>query len=271
MLQDILPHSFDNHWQADLRPQAGDLLFSFSFSDKAVMVREDLSLPRWKNETSLLYLFSIDGVRCWLSPGKADGTYQSLQECRGRMEKTDYFLTCTAWHLYLWYRHNRYCGVCGKEMVHKSDERAMVCPSCRNVVYPKLMPAVIVGVWQDSRLLLTRYSPKHSAFRRHALVAGFVEIGESVEETVRREVKEETGLDVTDIRYYKSQPWGIAGDVLLGYYCKPSKDKEITLEEDELSSAEWVDRSDMAAEGDPYSLTGEMMTYFRDHPEAFQG
>ena len=84
-----------------------------------------------------------------------------------------------------------------------------------------------------------------TGFAHNALVAGFTEIGETMEETVKREVMEETGLKVKNIRYYKSQPWGIASDILLGYYCDVDGDDTITMDESELKYAEWVKREDI--------------------------
>ena len=92
----------------------------------------------------------------------------------------------------------------------------MVCPECHNTVYPRIMPAVIVGVINGDKLLLTKY---RTGFKYNALIAGFTEIGETVEETVKREVMEEAGIKVNNIRYYKSQPWGSANDILLGFFC----------------------------------------------------
>jgi len=95
-------------------------------------------------------------------------------------------------------------------------------------------------------------------------VAGFTEIGETLEETVAREVMEETGLKVTNIRYYKSQPWGIVDDLLAGFFCDVSGDDTITMDEGELKVAEWRSRDDIELQPDQYSLTGEMMTMFKE-------
>ena len=122
------------------------------------------------------------------------------------------------------------------------------------------MPAVIIGLWEKDRLLMTRYDPLHSKYRGRALIAGFVEIGESAEETVRREVMEEVGLATGEIRSFASQTWGCASDLLLGFFCH--------LDEDELESGEWVCRQDIDEEDD-ISLTATMIRYFKEHPESF--
>ena len=125
------------------------------------------------------------------------------------------------------------------------------------------MPAVIVGVIQREKdqILLTKYK---TGISYYALVAGFTEIGETLEETVAREVLEETGLHVKNIRYYKSQPWGIANDILAGFFCEAEGDATIRMDASELKLAQWVNRKDVPLQPDDASLTNEMMQIFRD-------
>ena len=144
---------------------------------------------------------------------KARFSYEIVRKFRLACPQALCFAGETAYHLYRWYRDNRFCGVCGHEMVHDTVERAMRCPSCEHVVYPKIMPAVIVA------------SSTRESFLQAAMPAGlmavspycrFVEIGETGEDTVRREVMEEVGLKVKNITYFATQPWGFESDLLLG-------------------------------------------------------
>ena len=128
-------------------------------------------------------------------------------------------------------------------------------------VYPKISPAVIVAVTDGDRLLLTKYAGRE--FKRYALVAGFNEIGESIEDTVRREVMEEVGLKVKNLRFYKSQPWVFTDSLLMGFFCELDGDNKITLQEDELAEAEWFERQDLPDDHSGISLTGEMIEVFR--------
>lgn len=170
------------------------------------------------------------------------------------------YASITAFHLYGWYRDNTYCGRCGHAMQHGDRERMMFCPDCRNLVYPKICPAVIVGVTNKDKILLTKYAGR--TYKNYALVAGFTEIGETVEQTVEREVMEEVGLKVKNLTYYKSQPWGLSGSLLYGYFCEVDGDTDITLQEDELSVGEWVAAKDIDVEDDGISLTREMILKF---------
>jgi NAD+ diphosphatase len=147
-------------------------------------------------------------------------------------------------------------------MRHSAKERAVECPDCGTVVYPRISPAVIVGVINGERILLTRYSGR-PASSNYALVAGFAEIGETFEETVRREVLEETGVKVRNIRYYKSQPWAFSSSLLAGFYCDVDGDDTITLDETELGLGVWMPRSDIEEYDTSVSLTSEMIDMFR--------
>ena len=171
------------------------------------------------------------------------------------------FAAAVGHSLYRWYQSNCFCGRCGKEMQDSETERAMVCPDCGLTVYPKICPAVIVAVTGGDRLVLTRY--KGRPFKRYALVAGFNEIGESIEDTVRREVMEEVGLKVKNLRFYKSQPWVFTDSLLMGFFCELDGDDKITLQEDELAEAEWFERKNLPDDHSGISLTGEMIEVFR--------
>ena len=107
-------------------------------------------------------------------------------------------------------------------------------------------------------------SSYRTGFAHYALVAGFTEIGETLEETVQREVLEETGLRVKNIRYYKSQPWGIVDDILAGFYCDVDGDTDIHMDESELKLAEWKTREELELQPDDFSLTNEMMLMFKN-------
>mgnify|MGYP000665301821 FL=1 len=128
--------------------------------------------------------------------------------------------------------------------------------------YPKLSPAVIVAVRNGEKLLLSKYAGRE--FTNYALIAGFAEIGEPIEDTVRREVMEEVGLKVKNLRFYKSQPWSFTDTLLFGFFCDLDGDDTICLDEEELSLAVWMERSQIPVDEYEISLTREMMTLFKN-------
>ena len=124
-------------------------------------------------------------------------------------------------------------------------------------------PAVIIGLIdpERDRILFTKYADRD--YKKYALIAGFSEIGETLEQTVAREVKEEVGLSVKNIRYYKNQPWAFTGTLLVGFFAELDGADDITLEEDELGEATWFTRENIPPTDNDISLTAEMMEVFR--------
>ena len=236
-------------------------------------VKDDADSCMKSEGEKLRYLFSIDETKYFLldtmlESGEIPAGYAYVDERSLRKEgigpDDHLFAAITGKHLADWYRDTRFCGRCGHRMIHSKKERAMVCEACHYTAYPRIMPAVIVGVTNGDKLLITRY---RTGFRYNALVAGFTEIGETMEETVQREVMEEAGVRVKNIRYYKSQPWGSANDILLGLYCDVDGDDRIYMDSEELKYAEWVHRKDIVLQPGEFSLTNEMMKRFKEGKE----
>ena len=191
--------------------------------------------------------------------------YESVRQLRQLVSKEVCYAVMTAWHLYVWYRNNRFCGNCGSPTQHDIKERMLRCPECGNMIFPKISPAVIIAVTDGDRLLLSKYAGR--SYTRYALIAGYTEIGETLEQTVHREVMEEVGLQVKNIRYYKSQPWGVDGNILMGFYCDLDGNDTITLDETELALAQWHPRNALPAHDDGISLTREMIRIFEEGKE----
>ena len=219
----------------------------------------------------LQYVFRLHDRNHFLWLGQAgacpDGAYryEKVRTIRQMVSKDICFAAMTGWHLYNWYTANRFCGRCGGKTVHGEAERVLRCPDCGNTIYPRINPAVIVAVTDGDRIVFTKYAGR--SFTRYALIAGFTEIGETLEQTVQREVMEEVGLRVKNIRYYKSQPWGVDGNILMGFFCDLDGDDTITMDEQELSVAEWHHRKALPAQDDGISLTREMMRIFGEGKE----
>ena len=273
MIQDIYPRVLNNHYDPTIVAKPDDYVISFRGTELLYRAGEadTLEFPKVAEcgNAKLTYLFSIDEERYFIPETPLSGavtyTYTEIREVRKAKLGPRYRVMAayTGKHLSEWYRDTQFCGRCGQKMVHSQTERAMTC-SCGYTAYPRIMPAVIVGVINGDKILLTKYRNK---FAYNALVAGFVEIGETAEETVAREVMEETGVRVKNIRYYKTQPWGAANDLLLGYYCDVDGDTHIKMDTDELKYADWVSREDIELQPDDFSLTNEMMWRFKEGKE----
>lgn len=273
MIQDIYPHKLDNQYRPEAKPVDESFIIVMKDGILAKTTGGETPYPRYsemKNLQKVNYLFSIDDDMYFYAEDDEievpEGyEYSKIRALRAdkSIPKVQIFAAFTAKHIINWYQHNKYCGCCGKLTGRSESERAVTC-ECGNTVYPRIMPAVIVGVTNGDQLLMTKYKRGISYY---ALVAGFTEIGETLEECVAREVMEETGIKVKNIRYYKSQPWGVADDLLAGFYCDVDGDTTITRDDVELAVAEWVKREDIELQPDQYSLTNEMMTMFKEGKE----
>ena len=275
MLQDISPRKLHNEYRPNYTPQSGDYVLSFKDGELLMGLSEEkVCFPKVEEldeeaRKGLAYLFSVDDEVFLLARNGAievEGYgYEKLKALRDKyyLPKEYVFAAFTAYQLDEWYSVKKYCGKCGSQNEDHSKERARICPVCGNVIYPRINPAVIIGVTdkETNRIILTKY---RTGFGHNALVAGFTEIGETLEETVEREVMEEVGLKVTNIRYYKSQPWGIASDILAGFFCDVKGDPTIQMDESELKYAEWVKPEDIVLQPLEYSMTNEMMKLFKE-------
>ena len=270
MLQEIAPRHLNNQYHPqDVGP--GAKICAFRDRDILVSLREnEVLLPDWAQmKDSILrsvYLFSVDDVPYFLAELRADASlpegfaYDSVRSHRKLRPKHTVYAEMTAWHLYVWYRDNQFCGRCGKPTHHDGKLRMLSCPDCGNMIFPKICPAIIVGVTDGDRILLTKYSGREH--KNYALIAGFTEIGETAEETVQREVFEETGVHVKNIRYWATQPWGIDTDLLLGYFADLDGSADITMDREELSLAGWYHRDALDVPADDVSLTNDMIRAF---------
>lgn len=287
MIQDLGGSTLDNSWHPGAEPAPDDRVLAFEGHGLLVRVGEAgagfelprvVELPRRTGDNArLTYLFSLDGTAHWglahEDLPQLDGfSLVGLRKLRRLAANNAQMLAAfTGWHLSEWYRTHRCCGSCGTPVVHAADERALECPACGLRVYPRINPAVIVGVVdpERDRIVLTRYA-RGRGVTYDALIAGFAEIGETFEQCVAREVREEVGLEVKNIRYAGSQPWGIASDLLAGFWCEVDGDPTLKMDEHELSRAAWAAPDEIAGQPDDLSLTNWMMCSFRDghHPWA---
>ncbi len=278
MIQDIFPHHYDNRY-LDMKPQDTDMALICSGRGILLTFQEgEITLPKVSDvdaaqRSRLRYLFSVDEKPCFGTTALQgevlpEGFLMTdVRELRTARPKYLAFTAVTAVQLLDWYDSRTFCGRCGSRMQDSDKERMRVCPECGQMEYPKLSPAVIIAVTHGDRLLLSKYAGR--VYKNYALLAGFCEIGETVEETVRREVMEEVGLKVKNIRYYKSQPWSFTDTLLMGFYCDlDSDDEDVTLDQEELAMAAWYSREEIPVRPEDCSLTNEMIIHFKTKNES---
>lgn len=277
MIQDIAPHIFSNAY-IPKRPEATS--YALYFNGHTVLAGKDSSTLRFPRFSELngieesvyekaIYLFAIDNDCFYLvhqvPEEQPEFELKDIGLFRTSGPRHLAFAGITGYSLYKWYDNHQFCSHCGAKLVHHEKERMLHCQTCNNTEYPKIMPAVIIAVTNGNKILLSKYANRE--YTRYALLAGFTEIGESVEETVKREVMEEVGLHVKNLRYYKSQPWAFSDTLLMGFFAEVEGDDSITLDREELALAEWFERENIPATESNISLTSEMIEYFRNHQE----
>lgn len=272
MIQDIYPHRFNNQYDPEALLAENDYIVHFKGNTllfkKTV---EGLTLPRKSDVSNLtlecapVFLFRLNETACFLIEeepcvDEASFTYSDLEIFRYMKEQEVAWMCLSAYQLYTWYTRNQFCGTCGGKTHHKHDERAMVCSVCSTIHYPTIAPAVIVAILCGDHILLVRGGK--NTHGRYSLVSGFVEVGETLEEAVVREVKEETGLDVHAVRYYKNQPWPLSGSMMIGFIAEADKNQPLVLDQNELGDAAWFSRDNLPNHSLSLSIAGEMIEQF---------
>jgi NAD+ diphosphatase len=225
-------------------------------SAAAVVAIEGLRIYLGHDEEGAYFALNISQVEEGEATGIVGGIASSakfidLRSVGPTLARRDGALLAYARGLSYWHDRHRFCGVCGAPSEVQSGGHVRVCTNetCKAEHFPRTDPAVIMLVHHGDRCLLAR-SKRFPAIPMHSTLAGFVEPGESLEDAVAREVKEEVGVDVVDVQYHSSQPWPFPGSIMLGFHAR-ALNTEITLDDDEITSAGWFDRAFLRAPQDP--------------------
>ena len=191
-----------------------------------------------------LYLGRLDGVDCWAveletdTPAPAGMGWQGLRALFSVLDDAHFALAGRAAQLIEWDRTHQFCGRCGTRTEPKRDERVRICPACKLAAYPRVAPAVMALVKRGTELLLAR-SP-HFPPGMYSALAGFVEPGESLEQCIAREVAEEVGVRVKNLRYFASQPWPFPHSLMIAFVCEWASG-ELKLQAGEIDDAKWFE------------------------------
>lgn len=227
---------------------AGDCLW-LTFRDGRVLVADaDLSFPRSQDfagldmaELSRHYLGRLGGFGVYAVAVAPDALppagyrFDDLRRLLGQVDDLRFGLAGRALQILEWERSHRFCGRCGSATVsHSAGERARVCPACGFASYPRINPCVIVAVTRGEEILLAR--AQHFSRPMFSTLAGFIEAGETAEETLHREVLEEVGVRVCNPRYFGSQSWPFPGNLMLGFHAEYAGG-ELVLQEAEIAEA----------------------------------
>lgn len=274
MIQEISPHIYYPEYKNKV-PKADS--FALFYKNNQILLRrhEKLSLFRFRDfpefermYDNAVFICTIDREDYFYLPdmepmGEAYDSHP-LFSLRMFEPMHEAFGAVLGSQMYRFVNSRKYCGYCGHKTILSKSERAMVCGNCKSVEFPKISPAIIVAVKDTKRnkLVLVKNSNKHYPY--YALVAGYMEIGETPEDALRREVREEVGLNVKNIKPYKAQPWPFSDTLMLGFTAEVDGDTKITIDEKELSFADWFAPDDVPEPEYIVSVGQEMIKAFKD-------
>ena len=211
------------------------------------------------------YLGSLDDLPCYaveLAEGTAPPkgmSFEGLRQLYGRLEDDLFWIAARAVQIIEWDRTNQFCGQCGTPLTTKVTERAKECPHCGLLHFPRLSPAIIVLVERGRELLLAR--SRHFLSGMYSVLAGFVEPGESLEQAVVREVREEVGLTIKDIRYFGSQNWPFPHSLMIGFTATYAGG-EISLNDEEIEAAGWFTADTLPPIPGKISIARKLIDWF---------
>lgn len=247
------------------------------YDKKIVMKKEENNfvIPRvieldgiTSEDETLVYIGSYDGHDCYCKRVNELITLQMNMEFMEMREITNasgdaglFLLAGTANHILHWNSMNQFCGRCGHKTTDKEDERAKLCSSCGNIIYPRISPATITAVFRGDQILLAH---NHN-FRKdlYSLIAGYVEPGEALEQCVEREIKEEVGIKVKNIRYFGSQPWSFPDSLMIAFTAE-YESGEIKVDDIEITDAAWFTADSLPEIPSNDSIAGRIIRWYKD-------
>lgn len=215
--------------------------------------------------------FDIDGFK--EENEDIDLKFINLYEVFDINEET-YYLGGRAIQIIDWENNHQYCGKCGTKTITSDVEMAKVCPKCGFTSFTRICPAIITTIIKKDtedldqegkptyKVLMARHS--YHEYPRYALIAGFLEAGESVEEAVKREVMEEVGIEVEDVQYFGSQSWPFPNSLMIGCICK-YKSGEIKVDENEIVKAKWFKKEEIENPPSDISIFSKLIKNFKEN------
>ena len=253
---------------------SGESLF-FAFHGDELLIHESaaaVSLPEFVNfdalglpYASMHYLGSLGEQPCFavdleeVEPLPEGMALTGLRRLFGAISEELFQIGGRAFQVLNWDRTHRFCGRCGSATNYHDTDRARECPQCKLLSFPRVSPAMIVLVQKGHEFLLARNA--RFPGKRYSIIAGFVEPGETLEETVHREIKEEVGIDVRDVRYFGSQPWPFPHSLMVGFTAQYAGG-EIVVDGEEIVDAGWYSPGNLPELPDGISISRRIIDWF---------
>lgn len=241
-----------------------ELLIKTTGEKTEIPFMDDVNIPGLEL-LCMHYLGKLDGSPCFTAELTVDAqapegmVFQGVRGIFGLLGEEIFQLACRAVHILQWDRNSQFCGRCPNPTRADTLERAKVCSMCGFRSYPRISPATITAVKRDKRILLAR--ARRFPAELYSVVAGFVEPGETLEECVKREIMEETGIDVKNVRYFGSQPWPFPDSLMIAFTADYAGG-EIRIDKNEIMDAGWFSADTLPRIPDKLSIAWRLIDHF---------
>ena len=272
----LLGSIYKRYIPADICKQIGSVnIYWFVFSSNKLLVKtynNNISIPFVKTieELNIIpirtqFLGTLKGQPCYsveVSSNEKDRDDMSFKDLRSLYETLDediFILAGKALQIVTWDQTHQYCGSCGTHTETILGQKAKRCPKCGLISYPRISPAVITAIIKDNKILMAHNSG--FAENKYSVIAGFLEPGETLEECVEREIMEEVGLKVKNIKYFGSQPWPFPNSMMIGYLAE-YESGEILVDGLEITDAKWFGIEDLPKLPSKMSIARKLIDWY---------
>ena len=261
MIEKSIYESYIIDFSADIAPADDDYLFVFN-DNRELFLTPKKELPKTLDEFDIefcLFIGKYNSKNCFVVNADFKNGYD-LREVY-EFNHDLYHIAGKAVLVRDWYISHRFCGRCGTKTQLDEKDMMLKCPSCGQVHYPRIAPAIIVAIRKDDELLMAKHSYHDNI--RYALIAGFVEPGESIEEAVHREVLEEVGIKIKNLKYQRSQSWPFPNSLMLAFTAE-YESGDIKVDGDEILKANWFKKDEIIRYNSDISISDWLIQDFID-------
>ena len=262
MIEKSLYENYQIDFSETLTPKNGDYLFVFN-ENRELYLDSNNELAKNLDDFEVnftLYIGEYNEKRAFVVNVEGDDEFYDLREVY-EIDHDMYHIAGKAVLVNDWYISHRFCGRCGSKTQLDEKDMMLKCPNCGQVHYPRIAPAIIVAIRNGDKLLMAKHSYHDNI--RYALIAGFVEPGETIEEAVHREVLEEVGVKVKNLKYERSQSWPFPNSLMLGFTAEYDSG-DIKVDGDEILKAKWFKKDEIIRYGSDISISDWLIQEFID-------
>ena len=260
MIEKSIYENYEIDFSDELSPTDDDIIFIFN-KTRELYLTKDYKLPNRFNKLNInfcLYIGKYKNKKTFVCNTDSNDKFFDLKEVYD-INHDLYLMATRAILVHDWYMQHQFCGHCGIKTQLDEKDMMLKCPSCGQVHYPRIAPAIIVAIRKNDKLLMAKHSYHENV--QYALIAGFVEPGESIEESVHREVAEEVGIKIKNLKYMKSQSWPFPNSLMLAFTAE-YESGNIDVDGDEILKAKWFKKDEIIRYDSDISISDWLMEEF---------